>query len=122
MRPFKTRKIVGGVEAHSEDLGLATAVAGNQIYLTVQLPAQTVHVAVQGDSTPWDLKEQRWIIPADNFKLFVDGRELDDSKPLAGEPNNVTDGDTVVPIINDNVWPRRSDVWLGLFVFDMSVL
>jgi len=72
--------------------------------LKVQLPSGEVNVPVQHNSTPGHLKENlKYSLraPPKCFKLFVDGRELDDMKPMAGEPNNVTDDCIVTPVVDE---------------------
>lgn len=67
--------------------------------LKVVLPSGEVNVPVEPNSTPGHLKENLKYsirLPPKLIKLTCDGRELDDIKPLAGEPNNVTDGAVIV--------------------------
>jgi len=77
--------------------------------LKVTLPTGEVNVPVQSNSTPGHLKENlKYSLraPPKCIKLMVDGRELDDLKTMAGEPNNVTDGCTVVPIVDEEALAR----------------
>lgn len=65
----------------------------------VVLPSGEVNVPVEPNSTPGHLKENlKYSIraPPKQIKLTCEGRELDDIKPLAGEPNNVADGAVLV--------------------------
>lgn len=67
--------------------------------LKVILPTGEVNVPVEPNSTPGHLKENLKYslrIPPKLIRLTCNGRELDDIKPLAGEPNNVTDGSVIV--------------------------
>mmetsp|Transcript_56313 Transcript_56313/g.134371 ORF Transcript_56313/g.134371 Transcript_56313/m.134371 type:complete len:646 (+) Transcript_56313:39-1976(+) len=65
----------------------------------VVLESGEVNVPVEPNSTPGHLKENLKYsirVPPKQIKLTCEGRELDDIKPLAGEPNNVTDGAVLV--------------------------
>ncbi|CAE7567512.1 unnamed protein product [Symbiodinium natans] len=65
----------------------------------VVLPSGEVNVPVEPNSTPGHLKENLKYsirVPPKQIKLTCEGRELDDIKPLVGEPNNVTDGAVLV--------------------------
>jgi hypothetical protein len=67
--------------------------------LKVSLPTGEVTVPVEPNSTPGHLKENLKYslrVPPKQIRLTVNGRELDDLKQIAGEPNNVKDGDVVV--------------------------
>jgi len=66
--------------------------------LKVVLPSGEVNVPVEPNSTPGMLKENLKYsirLPPKFIKLTCNGKELDDIKPLAGEPNNVADGATL---------------------------
>ncbi|CAK9099223.1 Hypothetical protein (Fragment), partial [Durusdinium trenchii] len=65
----------------------------------VVLPTGEVNVPVEPNSTPGHLKENLKYsirVPPKQIKLTCEGRELDDIKPLTGEPNNVHDGAVLV--------------------------
>jgi len=65
----------------------------------VVLPTGEVNVPVEPNSTPGHLKENLKYsirVPPKQIKLTCEGRELDDIKPLTGEPNNVQDGAVLV--------------------------
>jgi len=73
--------------------------AGGTMQLKVVLPSGEVNVPVEPNSTPGHLKENLKYsirVPPKQIRLTCDGRELDDIKPLAGEPNNVADGAVIV--------------------------
>lgn len=66
--------------------------------LKVILPSGEVNVPVEPNSTPGHLKENlkySMRLPPKFFKLTVGDRELDEIKPLCGEPNNLVDGSIV---------------------------
>jgi hypothetical protein len=74
--------------------------------LKVVLPSGEVNVPVEPNSTPGHLKENLKYslrVPPKLIRLTIDGRELDDIKPLNAEPNNVTDGSTLVAEPRDGV-------------------
>jgi len=61
---------------------------------------------VEPNSTPGHLKENLKYslrIPPKLIRLSCDGRELDDIKPLVGEPNNVPDGAVIVAEAKEGV-------------------
>jgi len=67
--------------------------------LKVVLPSGEVNVSVEANSTPGHLKENLKYsirVPPKQIRLTCDGRELDDIKPLAGEPNNLGDGAVII--------------------------
>jgi len=67
--------------------------------LKVVLPSGEVNVPVEPNSTPGHLKENLKYslrVPPKQIRLTCEGRELDDIKPLIGEPNNVPDGAVLV--------------------------
>eukprot|EP00929_Paragymnodinium_shiwhaense_P108638 TRINITY_DN74959_c0_g1_i1.p1 TRINITY_DN74959_c0_g1~~TRINITY_DN74959_c0_g1_i1.p1 ORF type:complete len:658 (+),score=240.12 TRINITY_DN74959_c0_g1_i1:121-2094(+) len=67
--------------------------------LKVVLPTGEVSVPVEPNSTPGHLKENLKYsvrLPPKYISLKCEGNELDDIKPLAGPPNNLVDGSTVV--------------------------
>jgi len=67
--------------------------------LKVVLPSGEVNVPVEPNSTPGHLKENLKYsirLPPKLIKLTCEGRELDDIKPMAGDPNNVKDGDVIL--------------------------
>lgn len=69
------------------------------MHVKVVLPSGEVNVPVEPNSTPGHLKENLKYsirVPPKLIKLTCNGRELDDIKPLAGEPNNVTDGAVII--------------------------
>lgn len=69
------------------------------LQLKVQLPSGEVNIPVDPQSTPGHLKENLKYsirVPPKFIKLSCNGRELDDIHHMAGEPNNVRDGDTLV--------------------------
>eukprot|EP00927_Polykrikos_kofoidii_P013997 TRINITY_DN160_c0_g4_i2.p1 TRINITY_DN160_c0_g4~~TRINITY_DN160_c0_g4_i2.p1 ORF type:complete len:653 (-),score=185.29 TRINITY_DN160_c0_g4_i2:170-2128(-) len=66
--------------------------------LKVVLPSGEVNVPVEANSTPGHLKENLKYsirLPPKFIKLTCEGRELDDIKPLVGEPNNLVDGSII---------------------------
>jgi len=72
--------------------------------LKVVLPSGEVNVPVEPNSTPGHLKENLKYsirLPPKFIKLTCDGRELDDIKPLAGEPNNLVDGAVVIAVAKE---------------------
>lgn len=74
--------------------------------LKVVLPAGSgeVNVPVEPNSTPGHMKENLKYsvrVPPRLIKLTCNGRELDDMKPLSGEPNNVVDGDIIVAEVRE---------------------
>eukprot|EP00927_Polykrikos_kofoidii_P013994 TRINITY_DN160_c0_g2_i2.p1 TRINITY_DN160_c0_g2~~TRINITY_DN160_c0_g2_i2.p1 ORF type:complete len:653 (-),score=187.90 TRINITY_DN160_c0_g2_i2:181-2139(-) len=67
--------------------------------LKVVLSTGEVTVPVEENSTPGHLKENLKYsirLPPKFIKLTCEGRELDDIKPLVGEPNNLVDGSIVI--------------------------
>jgi len=65
----------------------------------VVLPSGEVNVPVEPNSTPGHLKENLKYsirVPPKQIRLTCNGRELDDIKPLVGEPNNLEDGAVLV--------------------------
>jgi len=67
--------------------------------LKVVLPEGEVTVTVEANSTPGHLKENLKYsirVPPKQIRLTCDGRELDDVKPLVGEPNNLEDGNVII--------------------------
>jgi len=74
--------------------------------LKVVLPSGEVNVPVEPNSTPGHLKENLKYsirVPPKCIKLTCNGVELDDIKPLAGEPNNLVDGAIVVAEAREGV-------------------
>jgi len=67
--------------------------------LKVVLPSGEVNVPVEPNSTPGHLKENLKYslrVPPKQIRLTCEGRELDDIKPISGEPNNVKDGAVII--------------------------
>lgn len=65
----------------------------------MRLPTGEVNVPVEPNSTPGHLKENLKYslrVPPKFIRLTCEGRDLDDIKPLVGEPNNVADGAVLV--------------------------
>jgi len=77
------------------------------MHLKVQLPSgEEVNVQVEPNSTPGMLKENLKYslrVPPKCITLKSGGRALDDIKPLVGEPNNLEDGATLVPEIDESI-------------------
>lgn len=74
--------------------------------LKVSLPSGHVTVPVDSQSTPGMLKENLKYslkVPPKLIKITCNGRELDDMKPLVGEPNNLKDGSVIVAEARDGV-------------------
>lgn len=75
--------------------------------IKVELPnGELVNVPVEANSTPGHLKENLKYsirVPPKMIKLTCEGRELDDIKPLAGDPNNVPDGATLIAEAREGV-------------------
>jgi len=74
--------------------------------LKVILPSGEVNVPVEPNSTPGHLKENLKYsirVPPKCIKLTCNGVELDDIKPIAGEPNNVVDGSVVIAEAREGV-------------------
>eukprot|EP00928_Gymnodinium_smaydae_P033008 TRINITY_DN23762_c0_g1_i1.p1 TRINITY_DN23762_c0_g1~~TRINITY_DN23762_c0_g1_i1.p1 ORF type:complete len:712 (-),score=148.44 TRINITY_DN23762_c0_g1_i1:180-2315(-) len=79
--------------------------------LKVILPSGEVNVPVEPNSTPGHLKENLKYslrVPPKMIRLTCGGRELEDIKPLAGEPNNVKDGAVIVAEAKEGV-PEEDD-------------
>eukprot|EP00930_Biecheleria_cincta_P028367 TRINITY_DN197_c0_g2_i1.p1 TRINITY_DN197_c0_g2~~TRINITY_DN197_c0_g2_i1.p1 ORF type:complete len:677 (+),score=166.22 TRINITY_DN197_c0_g2_i1:79-2031(+) len=75
--------------------------------IKVALPnGEQVNVPVEPNSTPGHLKENLKYsirVPPKMIKLTCEGRELDDIKPLSGEPNNVPDGAVLIAEAREGV-------------------